>query len=506
MGLHTIILDAGPLLSNDPSISTLVAKCEKIYTTPAVLSELRDKDARARVQTSVLPFLTIKCPSPTSIKIVTDFARRTGDLTVLSRTDVGILALAYELECERNQGDWRLRRVPGQKGLNGAPPTNTQQEKARNDLNEAASESTPQTISESQASSALASTERDPSKDALEDESHDTLNKADSHHVSSIVDTLSGETEYSGLSEGLDAVPEPAKGLLEHEKNPAIIEATTSKTSTLTLIDHESSESAISGLENGSMERPNASRLMNPNVEDVSVLVQSTEMPQTRDTTLSQDQESSDSEDWITPANLKKHQAKDQSASATPIPEEKTMQVSTITSDFAMQNVLLQMNLNLLSSSLLRIKHLKTFILRCHACFQTTKQMDKQFCPRCGKPTLTRVSCSTNAKGEFQIHLKKNMQWNTRGDRYSIPKPISGTSNGKFGNVKGGGKGGWGQELILAEDQKEHMRAMQVEGRRKERNLMDEDYLPSILTGDRGKVGGRPKIGAGRNVNSKKRG
>jgi RNA-binding protein NOB1 len=41
--------------------------------------------------------------------------------------------------------------------------------------------------------------------------------------------------------------------------------------------------------------------------------------------------------------------------------------------------------------------------------------------------------------------------------------------------------------------------------RKKEKDLMDEDYLPSILSGDRGRSGGRPKVGAGKNVNSKKR-
>jgi RNA-binding protein NOB1 len=34
---------------------------------------------------------------------------------------------------------------------------------------------------------------------------------------------------------------------------------------------------------------------------------------------------------------------------------------------------------------------------------------------------------------------------------------------------------------------------------------MDENYLPGILTGDRGRAGGRVKVGAGKNVNSKKR-
>jgi RNA-binding protein NOB1 len=164
------------------------------------------------------------------------------------------------------------------------------------------------------------------------------------------------------------------------------------------------------------------------------------------------------------------------------------------------------MNLNLLSTTTLqRIKHLKTYIKRCHACFFTTKEMHKQFCPRCGKDSLTRVSCSTNANGQFTLHLKKNMQWNTRGSRYSIPKPVHGNASGKW--KSGGGKGGWGTELILTEDQKEYARAMVNEQRqaRKERNLMDEDYLPSILTGERQRTGGRIKVGAGRNVNSKKR-
>ncbi|QIX01631.1 hypothetical protein AMS68_007148 [Peltaster fructicola] len=210
----------------------------------------------------------------------------------------------------------------------------------------------------------------------------------------------------------------------------------------------------------------------------------------------------SDSDGWITPANLKRQQAKDSGASAVDNPEPSTMQAAVLTSDFAMQNVILQMNLNLLSASLQRVRHLKTYVLRCHACFQTTKDMNKQFCPRCGQAALTRVACSTNANGEFKLHLKKNMQWNTRGDRFSVPKPAHGSANGR---VKGGGKGGWGHDLILAEDQKEYERARVVEKKQKERSLMDEDYLPSILTGDRSRGNGRIKVGAGRNVNSRKR-
>lgn len=100
------------------------------------------------------------------------------------------------------------------------------------------------------------------------------------------------------------------------------------------------------------------------------------------------------------------------------------------------------------------------------------------------------------------------MQWNHRGDKFSIPKPVGGSSSGKLnigGGGKGGGKGGWGTDLILAEDQKEYQVAMTGQRRRKERNLMDEDYLPGILTGERRDMGGRVKVGGGRNINSRKR-
>jgi RNA-binding protein NOB1 len=210
----------------------------------------------------------------------------------------------------------------------------------------------------------------------------------------------------------------------------------------------------------------------------------------------------SDGEGWITPSNLQKRLAEDAKAFAKQGGEPKNIEVGVLTTDFAMQNVILQINLNLLSPAMHRIKQLKSFVLRCHACFHVTKEMTRQFCPKCGQPTLNRVSCSTDASGQFRLHLKKNYQHNTRGDRYSIPKPVHGSANGR---MKGGGKGGWGNELILTEDQKEYERATKAGKRQNARTLMDEDYLPSFLTGDRAPPGGRPKIGAGRNVNSRKR-
>jgi RNA-binding protein NOB1 len=431
--VHTLVLDTGAIIKNEPSVSTLVAQSESLVTVPAIISEIRDPATRSRVETTLLPFLTIKSPSPASTKFVTEFARRTGDLAVLSKADIQIIALTYEIECERNGGDWRLRKVPGQKRVNGAPPARS-------------AEDQPQALYD-EASAKQAEAVQPPST------STGDVDTATTDEVTCDAPTSNEGVQYlQTYTGGVELLIEQLEEVTTDEASKAASQALEAK------VD--------SALNSGAS------------------------------------QNDSDSEGWITPSNLKKRQAEDTGASTEQTSESKLMQVGVLTTDFAMQNVILQINLNLLSTSMTRIKHLKTFVLRCHACFNVTKDMTKQFCPRCGQPALTRVSCSTNANGEFKLHLKKNMQWNTRGDRYSVPKAVHGSANGR---IKGGGKGGWGNDLILAEDQKEYERAAKAEKKQKERSLMDEDYLPSIISGDRGRAGGRVKVGAGRNVNSRKR-
>lgn len=102
--VHTIVLDSSPLLLNTPSISTLLANAHTLVTTPSVISEIKGEEARSRLDTLYRPFLTIRNPKLESLKLVKDFARKTGDGAVLSGTDYEILALAYDIECERNGG------------------------------------------------------------------------------------------------------------------------------------------------------------------------------------------------------------------------------------------------------------------------------------------------------------------------------------------------------------------------------------------------------------------
>ena len=505
--IHSLILDSGPIIKNDPHVSTILGQAENIYTIPAVIDEIRDAVTRARLESTLLPFLKLRSPRPASVKVITDFARKTGDLEVLSRPDIHLMALAYELECERNNGDWRLRSDPNQKKINGEPPKPVE-EGAKQDIVEDPVKSMEASAPVPESRGAWGTTvprtlgEADLPKtiDEVLEGTHVSAPEAQSSEsVSAAVPSTADEsapvprsTTSVQVLENVQASPEVQETPIE----PAEISQAPAPES-------QSLDTVLESTYSEKLEVKDAAQSSAPEVQSPETTTESNNTEGIVEEVEESDSEGSDGEGWITPSNLKKYMAKSENSTTNKKTEAAIMQVALITSDFAMQNVLLRMNLNLLSPTLQRIKQLKTWVLRCHACFAITKDMTKQFCGRCGKPTLMRTSCTTDKDGKVKVHLKKNMQWNKRGDVYSIPKPVAGTSNGKL--VQGGGKGGWGQGLILAEDQKEYVQAMTGARRKKEKDLMDEDFLPGLLSGDRGRAGGRTKVGAGRNVNSKKR-
>ncbi|KAF2125407.1 hypothetical protein P153DRAFT_370074 [Dothidotthia symphoricarpi CBS 119687] len=466
--IHSLILDTGPLIKNAVSISTIINSAEELYTTPAILSEIRDEATRSRVKTTLMPFLKIRNPRPASYEAVIAFSKKTGDHAVLSRQDLGILALAYEIHCERNGGPWGLRDAP--KGpLKQKPEEEKKEAKLAESEQPTSGEGQVEPQSEQVVSEEKAAETTTTGEDTTEQEAP-------------TAPTVDDQQELETQAEQSNQEQEPTST----EQKSVEPEVTTAP---------ENLSKDIANLAISSTRQP--TQQPTPPATDSS--------NSDNDDDDANDNDDDNDGEWITPSNLTKHKAKDSGAqtSARTASDPQT-DVATMTIDFAMQNVLLQMNLHLLSTNMQRIKQLKSKVLRCHACFNIVKDTTKQFCPRCGGATLKSVSCSTNAKGEFRVHLAKNYQYNTRGDRYSVPKPIAGTANGKWSG-QGGGKGGWGRDLILAEDQKEYSKQMTEEKRRGTKDLMDEDYLPGILTGDRGRAGGRPKVGAGKNANSRKR-
>ena len=265
--VHSIILDASPILNNTPTISSLLNKGNALFTVPDVINEIKDANARHRLEATILPFLTIKSPKPESVRFVSEFSRKTGDYTVLSRPDIHILALAYELECEQSDGDWRLRNAPGQKGVNDPPP------KQSDDVRDGPRDNSQNTQSQTNLT--------------LPPNSNDTTSKAKN----------AAHGQSSSVDQTLQADPISRK--LE------------------TSMTVESGPTVVSMVQSGEDELAKVAQLSITEPES--------------------DASESDSEGWITPSNLKKRQAEDLNASLVPTSDTETMQVATITGDFAMQ-------------------------------------------------------------------------------------------------------------------------------------------------------------------------
>ena len=110
--------------------------------------------------------------------------------------------------------------------------------------------------------------------------------------------------------------------------------------------------------------------------------------------------------------------------------------ISSVTADYAMQNVILQMGLKLIAPDGMRIQHLRRWVLRCHACNEITRALDRVFCPKCGNQTLQKVEHTVTRDGVEQFGVRKKFV--LRGSKYTLPAP------------KGGRRA---KKLILREDQ-----------------------------------------------------
>ena len=80
--------------------------------------------------------------------------------------------------------------------------------------------------------------------------------------------------------------------------------------------------------------------------------------------------------EWITPENVKLHKSRamgnlpDDDVKKKRKQEEEIVSSGCMTADFAMQNVILHMGLNLVGMEGKRIERVKNWVLRCHACFK----------------------------------------------------------------------------------------------------------------------------------------
>lgn len=100
--------------------------------------------------------------------------------------------------------------------------------------------------------------------------------------------------------------------------------------------------------------------------------------------------------------------------------EDTTCGAACVTADFAMQNVLLQLGLRVVSTRGRTIEKTRRFAVRCSACFYVeTDNLERLFCGRCGSDALRKVGVRGYDKSVRQLRPARRPQ----GLKYGLPKP-----------------------------------------------------------------------------------
>ncbi|KAF7283442.1 RNA-binding protein NOB1 [Rhynchophorus ferrugineus] len=364
-----LVVDTTAFIQNAP----LHDVAEHIITCQDVVEEVTNKRQLRRLV--ALPYnLIVKDVFPEYVKLVTEFSKKTGDYPSLSATDIKVMALTYQLEKDKNG----IKHLKNEPTLQRALIT---------------TESISKELNPDITGFFL------PKSKQVNDSVESFVNIKGKLNEQNILYTDLNKTVLDNLE-------------LNNDRNMSINTLEYIKDDILPV--NKTNEKTNEALDDLAVDIKNLTCQVNSDKESESVLVSVSDSEDSSDGSSDDD----DERGWIKPTNisLAKKQVNSQ------LIEEKHVEVACMTTDFAMQNVLKQINLNVCALDGRIIKQLRTYILRCYACFKTTSIMTKRFCPKCGNNTLKKVAVSVNEYGDMQIHINPRKPLTGRGKKFSLPK------------------------------------------------------------------------------------
>ena len=395
-----LVLDANALIRG--RAASLAGYAERFWTIEEVLAEVRDSKSREALLS--LPFeLEVRSPSPEAMRRILDFAKLTGDLRSLSAVDAKVLALALTLELEAVGSDAHLRARPeacrGEKAAAAEDEADEAPEEAPEE--EAPEESPPPAHREqlppappyvAPASWAAALKAPPPPPRPAAAAAAPTPDAAAADEEAADEPAEAPEVEAEAAAEA--AAPAPAAPAWSGPAPSRILSGPTASGAAAMAADDDDGvgwldESHVAmGLATGAMPFGDAPPENGPTAKAY----------------------------------------------------EPSCGCACATVDFAMQNVLLQMGLRLVSLDGMLVHRTTKWALRCAACFHVEDDQTKLFCARCGSTPLNRVAVGVDAAtGERRVFLRKQKRNDLRGTKFALPKP------GHADRYEG--------ELLLREDQ-----------------------------------------------------
>lgn len=360
---------------------------------PEVVAEVRNKRQIRRL--CVLPFdLQVREPRPESVKHCVEFAKRTGDYASLSGIDLKVISLTYELEAD-TVGTAHLRTEPVMAQTIASKEKPAEMQDVSNKrlvgwyMPEGEEESDED--EEEEEGSEEEEDKEEPSDGEAEQEEAET----------DTVDTVKAAIEAQLA--GKETLPSQPHQSSQPEEDEPSQEELDKMFEQLKCAPSAEEEKELSQL-----------LISQPQADDSEEPEEEEEKPQK----LASQEDDVGDDGWITHSNIKKAKK----ALEGKVETDEVPPVACMTTDYALQNVLKQLNLHLAALNGRIIKQLRTYILRCYACYKTTSIMTKVFCPNCGNKTLKRVAVSLDENGRQVIHINTRRPLTNKYKNQSLPR------------------------------------------------------------------------------------
>ena len=537
--LEHLVVDAGPIIKGE----RLEKLATNFWTVPEVIAEIRDSKSRERLQNLPYELKTLE-PDAKSMKAVSDFAKQTGDLQAISFNDLKVLALTYMLEAQNN-GIAHLRTEPKQH-----KKKNKKKKQATAPLKKTAATAVPTTLPKQReqkhpewqsnwedATPPLPTTGPVTTTTSASSTLHalyitsETFQGArtgyvfkcgpqgNGYYADSHTDdvpaapTTTAVSLVPSVTATPTATPAPkSKPTSKPTSSWASIAAAAADVKEVTFVPppkivtletlpaSDDFKTSLSGEDYfGVSANTTATATMNGEGSNKTqkatsrILASGVSTMGNMGTGSQQVADEDDGEGWVNGSNFQTAVASvwGKGGKSTNESTKTLASAGCITTDFAMQNVLLQMGLKLLAIDGRIVKRVKQWVLKCDACFFITPKMTgSTFCERCGSNAMCRLSVRVQSNGKVEYGYNPYRKISTRGQRYSIP-------------ARKGGRDGQG--LILRADQ---IKMGTWDIKSKEKNRLKSQFGEDI-TGSLGMdlktVGGNLQAGFGRrNPNTQK--
>ncbi|XP_035679616.1 RNA-binding protein NOB1-like [Branchiostoma floridae] len=364
-----VVVDSGAFIRNAPIRDI----AENVYSLQGVVSEIRDKETRQRLE--VLPYqIAFKEPSVENVRQVTEFSKKTGDYPSLSAVDIKVLALTLQLE-KQHVGTEHIKTEPEKK------PTYFATQKPLERVTDL------------------------PGWVVTTKQDKDAKNSTPLISEGQVEDEVVGKD-----TDKLNILQDGGQTATDEKQD---VEITSNKSEVLDCLSEGTADN-VSEVE-GQLQKLELT-IEGNRVEEEDIGEEEEEEDE------EEEDDDDDDEGWITPSNI--HKLKRNATLGSM--ETREVKVGCITTDFAMQNVLIQMGLHVISVEGFLIRRAKSYVLRCHACYKVTSEMMREFCPNCGNRTLTKLTCSVDSDGTIRYHFSRRRPLNTRGLIHPLPAPQGG--------------------------------------------------------------------------------